>query len=110
MRRVTTRLGRICCRHHRLVLAVWVLLLGAGLAAVGPVLDRLDRQAWSVAPHESVRGHRVLDAARPYGVQIDAVVAGVAVDGPALRRELASARRDLAAVGGVHAVSAPAPV
>ncbi|WP_405977149.1 MMPL family transporter [Streptomyces sp. NBC_00158] len=99
------RLALICVRHHLRVLLLWLLLLGAGAAAAGPVMDGLDRRPWSVAAHESVRGNRLLDAARPYGSQIDAVVSGPPVTGPGLRRELAAARRDLAAIPGVHTVT-----
>lgn len=102
------RLALICVRHHLRVLLLWLLLLGAGAAAAGPVMDGLDRRPWSVAAHESVRGNRLLDAARPYGSQIDAVVSGPPVTGPGLRRELAAARRDLAAIPGVHTVT-PSP-
>ncbi|MFF3676120.1 MMPL family transporter [Streptomyces sp. NPDC002120] len=101
------RLALACVRHHRIVLLLWLLLLGAGLAAVGPVVDRLDRQPWSVAPHESVRGNRLLDGVRSFEGQVDAVVAGMPVADPRFRRELAAAKRDLSAVPGVVAVSAP---
>ncbi|MFD4866830.1 MMPL family transporter [Streptomyces sp. NPDC058412] len=104
---VSARLARACVRHHRIVLLLWLLLLGAGLAAVGPVVDRLDRQPWSVAPHESVRGNRLLDGVRSFEGQIDAVVAGVPVADPRFQRELAAAKRDLSAVPGVIAVTAP---
>ncbi|MEW2414773.1 MMPL family transporter [Streptomyces sp. NPDC046866] len=104
----TARLARLCVRRHRLVMAAWLVLVVAGLGAVGPVLGRLDRQAWSVAPHESVRGSRLLEDSRPYGGQVDAVVAGVAVSDPRLRRELAAVRRDLGGIGGVQGVSVPA--
>ncbi|MFJ8209237.1 MMPL family transporter [Streptomyces sp. NPDC096033] len=103
--RIPARLARICVRRHLLVLTAWLLLAGAGLAAAGPVTARLDRRPWSVAAHESVRADRLLDAARPYGGQVDAVLSGLPADDPALRRELAAARRDLTAVPGVHTVS-----
>ncbi|MEU3778484.1 efflux RND transporter permease subunit, partial [Streptomyces sp. NPDC032472] len=106
----TGRLARLCVRRHRLVMAVWLVLVVAGLGAVGPVLDRLDRQAWSVAPHESVQGNRLLEDARPYGEQLDAVVAGVAVSGPGFRREMAELRRDLGGIAGVRGVGVPASV
>ncbi|MCX5380512.1 efflux RND transporter permease subunit [Streptomyces sp. NBC_00091] len=99
------RLALICVRRHVLVLLLWLLLLAAGLAAAGPVMDGLDRRPWSVAAHESVRGNRLLDGVRPYGGQIDAVVSGPPVAAPAFRRELAAARRDLAAIPGVRAVT-----
>ncbi|MET9961765.1 efflux RND transporter permease subunit [Streptomyces sp. NPDC006326] len=105
---MTTRLALLCVRRHRLVLLVWLLLVVAGLGAVGPVVDRLDRQAWSVAPHESVRGNRLIDGAGRRGGQIDAVADGAPVDGPGFRRALAAARRDLSAVTGVQAVGIPA--
>ncbi|MFF8266735.1 MMPL family transporter [Streptomyces sp. NPDC016562] len=104
---VLARLALICVRHHRSVLLLWLLLLGAGLCAVGPVMDRLDRQPWSVAAHESVRGNRLLDGARSYGAQIDAVVAGAPVAGPAFQEELAAAQRDVAAIAGVREMTAP---
>ncbi|MEV8531981.1 MMPL family transporter [Streptomyces sp. NPDC051211] len=104
---LSARLALACVRHHRLVLLVWLLLLGAGLAAVGPVVDRLDRQPWSVAPHESVRANRLMDGVRSYGAQIDAVVAGMPVADPRFRRELASAQHDLSAVPGVSSVTGP---
>ncbi|MFD9369162.1 MMPL family transporter [Streptomyces sp. NPDC060020] len=104
---MSARLALACVRHHRIVLLLWLLLLAAGLAAVGPVVDRLDRQPWSVAPHESVRGNRLLDGVRSFEGQVDAVVAGMPVADPRFRRELAAAKRDLSAVPGVVAVSAP---
>ncbi|MER6316163.1 MMPL family transporter [Streptomyces sp. NPDC001581] len=104
---VSARLALACVRHHRIVLLLWLLLLGAGLAAVGPVVDRLDRQPWSVAPHESVRGNRLLDGVRSFEGQIDAVVAGMPVADPRFQRELVAAKRDLSAVPGVIAVTAP---
>ncbi|MEV7446229.1 MMPL family transporter [Streptomyces sp. NPDC091204] len=105
---MSARLALACVRHHRIVLLLWLLLLAAGLAAVGPVVERLDRQPWSVAPHESVRGNRLLDGVRSFEGQVDAVVAGMPVADPRFRRELAAAKRDLSAVPGVVAVSAPA--
>ncbi|RKT08435.1 RND superfamily putative drug exporter [Streptomyces sp. 3211.6] len=102
---IPARLARVCVRRHVLVLTAWLLLLGAGLAAAGPVTARLDRRPWSVAAHESVRANRLLEAARPYGTQIDAVVAGLPARDPALRRELTAARRDLAALPAVHSVT-----
>ncbi|MBT2457985.1 MMPL family transporter [Streptomyces sp. ISL-86] len=108
MRRVTARLALACVRHHRLVLGVWLLIVGAGLWAVGPVMDRLDRQPWSVAAHESVRANRLMDGARAHGEQIDAVVAGAPVAGPRFRSALASMKRDVSAIDGVLTVSAPA--
>ncbi|MFJ3728353.1 MMPL family transporter [Streptomyces sp. NPDC090045] len=104
---VSARLALGCVRHHRFVLLMWLLVLGAGLAAVGPVVDRLDRQPWSVAPHESVRGNHLLDGIRSFEGQIDAVVAGMPVADPRFQRELAAAQRDLSAVPGVIAVTAP---
>ncbi|MFB7180398.1 MMPL family transporter [Streptomyces sp. NPDC056257] len=104
---MSARLALACVRHHRIVLLLWLLLLGAGLATVGPVVDRLDRQPWSVAPHESVRGNRLLDGVRSFEGQVDAVVAGMPVADPRFRRELAAAKRDLSAIPGVVAVSAP---
>ncbi|MFE9933850.1 MMPL family transporter [Streptomyces sp. NPDC005533] len=104
---MSARLALACVRHHRIVLLLWLLLLGAGLAAVGPVVGRLDRQPWSVAPHESVRGNRLLDGVRSFEGQADAVVAGMPVADPRFRRELAAAKRDLSAVPGVVAVTAP---
>ncbi|MEU9715945.1 efflux RND transporter permease subunit [Streptomyces sp. NPDC047976] len=105
LRAMPARLALFCVRRHLLVLLLWLLLLGAGAAAAGPVMEGLDRRPWSVAAHESVRGNRLLDGVRAYGGQIDAVVSGVPVTDPALTRELAAARRDLAAVPGVHGVT-----
>ncbi|MFJ4776077.1 MMPL family transporter [Streptomyces sp. NPDC088762] len=107
VRPVSARLALVCVRHHRIVLLLWLVLLGAGLGAVGPVMDRLDRHPWSVAAHESVRGNRLLDQGRSFGGQIDAVVAGAPVADPGFQRELGAVRRDVSAIMGVLSVTAP---
>ena len=96
-------LGRFAYRRRRRVITVWVVLLVAGMALSGLVMTRLTAAPGGRTGVESARVAERLDELAPDGAEVVAVV-DADLDDPTVRRSFASARADLAAIDGVHAV------
>ena len=63
------RLGRVCVRHRRLVLAVWAVAAIAGIAAAPLTVSRLVDPRGPTGS-ESARAWSVLDTAAPTGERL----------------------------------------
>ena len=79
------RLGRWCFRHWGWVFAVWAVAAAAGVAATGPLFDRL---ADSGVPRsvESVAAYDVLNAGNGSAGTVIGVVDGVDPSSPDVER------------------------
>src|SRR5262245_34773174 len=77
------RVGRSCARHRRAVLAVWLIVLIAGLAAGIQVFSRLKES--NGGGTEAAHGSAILNSADPMGMSATVLVQGPSVDAPATR-------------------------
>ena len=94
------RLGRFCVRRRRLVLAAWVLVVVAGVAAAGPVFAALEGGRLS-GRFESVQGYdRLGDNAR-FGQREHMHVDDARIADPAVRAAVVAAARDVARIPDV---------
>jgi RND superfamily putative drug exporter len=96
--------GRFSHRHRRWVLAVWVLVLAAGLI-FGTKVFSTAAPAAKAAGSESATGSALLAAADPTSGGITALVAGRPVADPAVRTAVTAAAVDLSRIPGVGAVT-----
>ncbi|AXI77019.1 MMPL family transporter [Peterkaempfera bronchialis] len=101
---VLAAVGRVCFRHRRWVLAVWGVVLVAGVLIGGRVFDSAGTGT-PAAGSESARGSALVAAADPAAGTVTAVVDGPRVDDPAVRSAVTSAARAVAALPGVVSVS-----
>jgi putative drug exporter of the RND superfamily len=96
--------GRFSYRHRRWVLAVWVLVLAAGLV-FGTRVFSTAAPAAKAAGAESATGSALLAAADPSSGGVTALVQGRPVADPAVRAAVTAAAVDLARIPGVSAVT-----
>jgi len=96
--------GRFSYRHRRWVLAVWVVVLAAGLLFGTKVFDTAAPAA-KAAGSESATGSALLAAADPTSGGITAVVEGKPVADPAVRAAVTAAAVDLSRIPGVGQVT-----
>src|SRR5262249_45334187 len=81
-----TTLARFCARHHRGVLAAWILLIMIGMAAAVPLFGHLSYAAGGSS--ESARGATILSRASSTGQGAVILVQGAPVDAAATRAEV----------------------
>ncbi|MEY9966436.1 RND superfamily putative drug exporter [Streptacidiphilus sp. MAP12-16] len=96
--------GRFSFRHRRWVLALWALLLAAGLLFGTKVFDAAAPSA-SAAGSESATGSALLTASSASDRSITALVEGKAVDDPAVKAAVGAAATDLVRIPGVSGVT-----
>ncbi|MCD0481548.1 MMPL family transporter [Streptacidiphilus sp. ASG 303] len=96
--------GRTAHRHRRWVLALWAVVLAAGVLIGGRVFESAGTGA-QAAGSESARGSAAVAAADPAAGTVTAVVDGPRVDDPAVRSAVTDAARAVSALPGVASVS-----
>ena len=96
--------GRFSYRHRRWVLAVWVVVLAAGLIFGTKVFDTAAPAA-KAAGSESATGSALLAAADPTSGGVTALVQGKPVADPAVRAAVTAAAVDLSRIPGVTQVT-----
>ena len=96
--------GRFSYRHRRWVLAVWVVVLAAGLLFGTKVFDTAAPAA-KAAGSESATGSALLAAADPTSGGITALVQGKPVADPAVRAAVTAAAVDLSRIPGVGQIT-----
>jgi RND superfamily putative drug exporter len=101
---VLASLGRTCFRHHRVVLAAWLVAFVAGIGIGVQVFPRLETD-YSGTTIESFAGFDHLDESSRYGARISALVE--APDVAVLRDAVGAAASDLRATEGVGRVVDP---
>jgi RND superfamily putative drug exporter len=99
------RISRFCFRHRLLVVAIWVIAVGGGVVASGPVFQALSDD--SNSHFESTDGRDVLNAARKDGDEVVAVVDHVNPNAPATRTAITSAAAYIAKQNSVLSVDYP---
>jgi RND superfamily putative drug exporter len=97
-------LGRFSFRHRRLVLALWTLLLLAGLL-VGTKVFSAAAPSASAAGSESATGSALLAQSTASDRTVTALVDGRPVDDPAVRAAVTAATGALARIPGVSGVT-----
>src|SRR3954471_4472534 len=101
------RLAAVSLRRRRTVLAVWLLVLLAGVAAAPVLFGRLGSDVGTAAGSESAQVEQLLEREAPSGDEIFALVDGRPAADPLLRREVESAAADIRQIPGVAAVMTP---
>ena len=85
--------------HHRgLVLALWLAVLVGGFAAAPSLFGALSSDVGDIDDTEAARADQALWDAAPTGEEIYAVVDGLPATDAALRQEVDTAARRLAAI------------
>ena len=99
-------IGRFCVRRRWFVLVGWLVLVGAGAVASGPVFAGLET-ARASGNLESIQAYDVLGDNATYGGRVLGLVDDVRIDDPAVRAAVLAATREVAAVPGVARVVDP---
>jgi len=103
---MTSRVGRFCHRHRWLVLLFWVVAVGAGVFATGPVFDKLSQQSLPDSM-ESFQAYNVLAEHSEYGATVAVLVDGVDVETPEIQTVVTETAADVGAMSGVLQVVDP---
>ncbi|WP_067491236.1 MMPL family transporter [Actinomadura hibisca] len=104
-----SRVTGFSARRPLLVVAVWVLVLGAGFGIGTGVFERLVADVGTVPTSESGRAEDRLEKVAPSGETLTAVISGRPVDDAGLLRDVNAAMRQARAVPGVAEVAGPLP-
>jgi RND superfamily putative drug exporter len=100
------RVGRWCFRHWAWVLLIWAAVVAGGVAATGPLFERLG--AGGVPPSaESVAAYEVLNEGNGSAGTIVAVVDGVDPAAGDVRAAVTATAARVAGIAGVAAVDHP---
>jgi RND superfamily putative drug exporter len=101
--RLLARLGSLCARRRRWVLAFWAALFVAGIVVGGQVFAHLEESNGNSSA-ESVRGLELLNSVSTEGGSMVAVVDGVAVSDPAVEAAVEDAAGQLGRIDGIASV------
>jgi len=103
---MATFIGRLCFRHNRLALTVWLVLLVAGSITIAPVFQNLVGNP----PLSGTQESQAQNAVKTYGNQGDQIVAVVdhiSARAPQAQSEISQVVTSVRALPGIQQVSAP---
>jgi putative drug exporter of the RND superfamily len=103
---VLARVGRWCFRRRWWVLAVWVVAVGAGVLASGPVFNSL-ADGNNPKHVESIDAYDVVNTGNDTGGQIIGLVDGVDPAAPEVRQVVTAVAADIAALPEVKTIEHP---
>ncbi|MFI6515001.1 MMPL family transporter [Spirillospora sp. NPDC050679] len=104
-----SRVTGFSARRPLLVVAVWVLVLGAGFGIGTGVFERLVPDVGTVPVSESGRAEERLEKVAPSGETLTAVISGRPAGDAGLLRDVNAAVAQVRAVPGVAEVAGPLP-
>jgi len=99
----------VSARRPWAVVALWLVVVGAGFGIGTGVFGRLVPDVGTVPGSESYKAAQRLEEAAPRPETLNAVITGKPANDPELRREVAAAVAATRTVPGVTAVSEPLP-